>query len=87
MSTFSGVINLNASDMKKDKLVLTGDKETLAIILTLVDPSLIISPNVTNAASLLRHIKSGVSSITIALGNSGIPKNVLLEALNFCEVK
>jgi hypothetical protein len=86
MSKFSGLIKLNNSDMEKDLLTLKGDKTTLAIVLTLVDPALIVSPKIGNSKELLRTIKSGVKTIVIALGDSEIPKEVLIEALAFCKV-
>lgn len=86
MGTFSGVITLN-SDLAKDTLVLNGDKESLAILLTLIDPALIISPKLANNKALGKAIKTGVKSLTIAIGDSAIPKDVLIEALKFCEVK
>lgn len=86
MAKFEGVIKLNKTDIEKDTLTITGEKETLAIILTLIDPELVIVPNIANKAALLKAVKNGVKKITIALGDSEIPKEVLLEALKFCKV-
>lgn len=87
MASFKGVIKLDSSDLGKDILTLSGEKETLGIILTLIDSSLLISPKVDSKEQLIKKIKSGVSTIKIAIGDSKIPKNVLLEVLKFCEVQ
>jgi hypothetical protein len=86
MGQFSGTMELNNSDIQKDMLTLKGDKETLAIILTLIDPNLVVAPKLGNTKSLLRAIKNGVRTIVISIGDSEIPKEVLIESLKFCKV-
>jgi len=87
MAIFKGKIVLDKSgDLNKDILVIEGDPDTLSILLTLIDPSLINFPKVTNPRTLAKKIKSGTKKIEIALGDSGIPKEVLLQALKFATI-
>ncbi len=56
MASFKGVIKLDSSDLGKDILTLSGEKETLGIILTLIDSSLLISPKVDSKEQLIKKL-------------------------------
>jgi len=86
-NTFQGKLILNNSDLSKDYLTLYGDPKSLSILLTLIDPALIISPKIGNSKDLLKYLKKPtLRQIKIAIGDSEIPKNALIATLKFAGV-
>lgn len=86
MADFGGYIITDNTKLENDKLYIYGDKNLIALILTLVDPDLVIEPKVKSRSSYLKILKNPPKNITLKLGNEKISKEVLISALQFAGV-
>ena len=57
MADFGGYIVLDNIKIENDKLYIYGDKNLIALILTLVDSKLVLEPKITGKASYLKILK------------------------------
>ena len=86
MADFGGYIVLDNAKIENDKLYIYGDKNLIALILTLVDRDLVIEPKITGKASYLKILKNPPKNMTLKLGNERISKEVLITALQFAGI-
>ena len=86
MADFGGYIVLDNAKIENDKLYIYGDKNLIALILTLVDPKLVLDPKITGKASYLKLLKKPPKNMTLKLGNENISKEVLITALTFAGI-
>jgi hypothetical protein len=86
MADLGGYIVLDKNNIEKDSLYIYGDPKTIALILTLVDSSLVIEPKITGKASYLKILRNPPKNITLKLGNEKISKEILLSALQFAGI-
>jgi hypothetical protein len=85
MANFGGYIVLK-DNIEKDQLYIYGDKELIALILTLVDNDLVIEPKIKSKKSYLDILKKPPKNITLKLGNEKVSKEVLMSALQFAGI-
>ncbi len=86
MADFGGYIVLNKANIEKDSLYIYGDSKLMALILTLVDSSLVIEPKITNKTAYLKVLRNPPKNITLKLGNEKINKEILISALQFAGI-
>ena len=86
MADFGGYIVLNKNNIEKDSLYIYGDKNVIALILTLVDNDLIIEPKITSKSGYLKILRNPPKNLTLKLGNERISKEVLISALQFAGI-
>ncbi len=86
MADLGGYIVLDKNNIEKDSLYIYSDPKTIALILTLVDSSLVIEPKITGKASYLKILRNPPKNITLKLGNEKISKEILLSALQFAGI-
>lgn len=86
MADFGGYIILDKNKIENDKLYIYGDKNLIALMLTLIDKSLIIEPKITGKASYLKILKNPPKNMTLKLGNEKISKEVLISSLQFAGI-
>ena len=85
MANFGGYIVLK-NNIEKDELYIYGEKELIALILTLVDSDLVIDPKMKSKKSYLDMLKKPPKNITLKLGNERISKEVLISSLQFAGI-
>ena len=83
MAGFGGYIVLDKNNIEKDSLYIYGDKNVIALILTLVDNDLVIEPKITSKSGYLKILRNPPKNITLKLGNERISKEILISALQF----
>lgn len=86
MAGFGGYIVLDKNNIEKDSLYIYGDKNVIALILTLVDNSLVIEPKITSKSGYLKILRNPPKNITLKLGNEKISKDILISALQFAGI-
>lgn len=86
MADFGGYIILDNTKIENDKLYIYGDKNLIALILTLVDPEMIVEPKMKSKSSYLKILKNPPKNMTLKLGNENISKEVLISALQFAGI-
>ena len=84
MANFEGEIILSKTDPDKDKLVLTGDPKTLIFLVSLIEKSAILKPNITSNKDYAKFIKSNnLKKVELDISSSGVSKSMLLSILSF----
>lgn len=86
MAGFGGYIVLDKNNIEKDSLYIYGDKNVIALILTLVDNDLVIEPKITSKSGYLKILRNPPKNITLKLGNERISKEILISALQFAGI-
>lgn len=86
MADFGGYIVLDNAKIENDKLYIYGDKNLIALILTLVDSKLVLEPKITGKASYLKVLKNPPKNMTLKLGSENVSKEVLITALTFAGI-
>ncbi len=86
MANFGGYVVLDNNDLSKDSLYIYGDKNIMALILTLVDKSLIVEPKLKSKKDYLNILSNPPKNITLKLGNEKISKEMLISSLQFAKV-
>ena len=85
MANFGGYIVLK-DDIEKDQLYIYGDKELIALILTLVDSDLVIDPKMKSKKAYLDILKKPPKNITLKLGSEKVSKEILISSLQFAGI-
>ena len=86
MAGFGGYIVLDKNNIEKDSLYIYGDKNVIALILTLVDNDLVIEPKITSKSGYLKILRNPPKNLTLKLGNERISKEILISALQFAGI-
>ena len=86
MASFGGYIVLDKNNIEKDSLYIYGDKNLIAMILTLVDNDLIIEPKITSKSGYLKILRNPPKNLTLKLGNEKVSKEILMSALQFAGI-
>ena len=86
MARITGYIILDGNDIKKDSLYISGDKNTISLILSLVDPALVEEPKMGSYKDQLKYISRPPKSVRITLGDSEVSKETLISALQFAGI-
>ena len=86
MAGFGGYIVLDKNNIEKDSLYIYGDKNVIALILTLVDNDLVIEPKITSKSAYLKILRNPPKHLTLKLGNERVSKEILMSALQFAGI-
>lgn len=86
MAGFGGYIVLDKNNIEKDSLYIYGDKNLIALILTLVDSKLVLEPKITSKSSYLKILRNPPKNITLKLGDDKVDKEILISALQFAGI-
>jgi hypothetical protein len=86
MAGFGGYIVLDKNNIEKDSLYIYGDKNVIALILTLVDNDLVIEPKITSKSGYLKILRNPPKNLTLKLGNERVSKEILMSALQFAGI-
>ena len=86
MTGFGGYIVLDKNNIEKDSLYIYGDKNLIALILTLVDSKLVLEPKITSKSSYLKILRNPPKNITLKLGDEKVDKEILISALQFAGI-
>lgn len=86
MANFGGYIVLDKNNIEKDSLYIYGDKNLIALILTLVDSKLVLEPKITSKSSYLNILRNPPKNITLKLGDEKVDKEILISALQFAGI-
>ena len=74
MAGFGGYIVLDKNNIEKDSLYIYGDKNVIALILTLVDNDLVIEPKITSKSGYLKILRNPPKNITLKFSWTTIQK-------------
>jgi hypothetical protein len=87
MAKLKGTIVLSKNGTEHDLLMLEGDSSSMALLLSLVNPDAVLKPRIDSPKKLAQILKGKVKMVVLKIGDDSIPKDVLIAALGFCEVK
>lgn len=87
MANFAGEIVLSKTDPDKDKLVLTGDPQTMIFVLCLVDKKAVIKPSINSSKDYIKYIKSNtLKKIELDMSSDEVTKGIILSILQYSKI-
>lgn len=86
MADFTGKLILKG-DIEDDELQISGEKDSLAVILALVNKNIIIKPQISNSKDLIKYMKRPPAKIVLKIGSDLVKKSTFIEMLSLLGIK
>ena len=86
MADFTGKLILKG-DIEDDELQISGEKDSLAVILALVNKDIIIKPQISNSKDLIKYMKRPPAKIVLKIGSNLVKKSTFIEMLSLLGIK
>ena len=86
MADFVGKL-VTKSAIEDDELHIVGEKDSLAVVLALVNKDIIIKPKISNSNDLIKYMKRPPAKIVLKIGGKLVKKSTFIEMLSLLGIE